>query len=58
MSEAASVEIVILSPYQHELNGQGTDCASDCPACHWAAELAIATAPEKEENHASVAHSR
>jgi hypothetical protein len=24
-----------LSPYQHELNGQGTDCAEDCPACRW-----------------------
>jgi len=30
--------VEILSPYPHELNGQGTDCASDCPAYHWVAE--------------------
>jgi hypothetical protein len=25
----------ILAPYAHELNGSGTDCAIDCPACQW-----------------------
>jgi hypothetical protein len=30
-----------LSPYQHELNGSGTDCAHDCPACRWVSEQAI-----------------
>jgi len=24
-----------LSPFSHELNGSGTACAADCPACHW-----------------------
>src|SRR5579864_6162539 len=24
-----------LAPYQHELNGQGSACATDCPACRW-----------------------
>jgi hypothetical protein len=24
-----------LCPYAHELNGQGTACAENCPACHW-----------------------
>jgi hypothetical protein len=44
--------VEILSPYPHELNGQGTDCASDCPACHWVAEqtsqsaLAVLSAPD------------
>jgi hypothetical protein len=28
----------MLSPYAHELNGQGTKCADDCPACRWAAK--------------------
>ena len=42
----------ILSPYPHELNGPGTDCASDCPACRWTAEqesqstLMILSAPD------------
>jgi hypothetical protein len=27
-----------LSPYQHELNGRGTRCAADCPACRWRKE--------------------
>jgi hypothetical protein len=27
--------VVELSPYSHELNSEGTDCASDCPACIW-----------------------
>lgn len=30
-----------LAPYQHELNGSGTDCAHDCPACRWVSEQAI-----------------
>lgn len=29
---------VILSPYAHELNGPGTACAEDCPACRWVEE--------------------
>jgi hypothetical protein len=29
-----------LSPYQHELNGQGTACSEDCPACAWVKERA------------------
>jgi len=28
----------ILSPYPHELNGSGTACADDCPACRWVRE--------------------
>jgi len=28
-----------LSPYPHELNRQGTACASDCPACRWRFEV-------------------
>ena len=28
----------MMSPYEHELNGAGTACADDCPACKWAAE--------------------
>jgi hypothetical protein len=31
--------IEILSPYPHELNQFGTDCATDCPACLYALEL-------------------
>ena len=27
-----------ISPYTHELNGSGTDCAEDCPACRWLRE--------------------
>lgn len=50
MEKRPSVEI--LSPYPHELNGPGTDCASDCPACRWTAEqesqstLMILSAPD------------
>jgi hypothetical protein len=29
---------VIVSPYPHELNGAGTACAEDCPACRWVRE--------------------
>lgn len=36
-----------LSPYVHELNGSGTDCATDCPACLWSAEQE-AEAEERE----------
>jgi len=43
MEKRPSVEI--LSPYQHELNGQGTDCASDCPAFRWVA-LAVLSPPD------------
>jgi hypothetical protein len=28
----------LLSPYAHELNTSGTQCADDCPACRWASE--------------------
>ena len=28
----------MLSPYAHELNTSGTDCAADCPACRWVRE--------------------
>lgn len=31
-------ERLIQAPMSHELNGEGTDCAVDCPACRWAAE--------------------
>ena len=31
-------ELNPLSPYAHELNAQGTDCADDCPACRWVKE--------------------
>ena len=34
----------VLSAYGHELNGAGTACAPDCPACRWAAEKAEAEA--------------
>jgi len=27
-----------LSPYPHILNGWGTDCSQDCPACAWVVE--------------------
>ncbi len=53
------MNLEILSPYQHELNGQGPDCASDCPACRWIAEQksSIANVAEKEENYGSlIAH--
>ncbi len=26
---------ISLAPFSHELNGSGTACAADCPACHW-----------------------
>lgn len=28
-----------LNPYPHELNGPGTGCSEDCPACKFAAEM-------------------
>jgi len=28
-------ELYTLSPFAHELNTQGTDCAENCPACQW-----------------------
>lgn len=24
-----------IAPFPHELNWEGTDCATDCPACLW-----------------------
>jgi hypothetical protein len=30
------------SPYEHELNSCGTDCADNCPACRWARDRMIA----------------
>jgi len=29
----------MLSPYTHELNGSGTACSADCPACQWARSI-------------------
>jgi hypothetical protein len=29
-----------LSPYQHELSGQGNACSEHCPACAWVKERA------------------
>ena len=37
----------LLSPYQHELNGEGTACAHDCPACTWVECRTLADAPMK-----------
>jgi hypothetical protein len=37
--EAIAIAEPILSPYVHELNQFGTDCATDCPACLYALEL-------------------
>ena len=43
-----------LAPFQHELNGRGTKCSSQCPACRWrreqlAAELVTPFARLKPE---------
>jgi hypothetical protein len=42
---------ILFSPFPHELNRQGTDCASDCPACRWVDEqmqsiLAVLSSPD------------
>lgn len=34
-----------LSPHQHELTTDGSECALDCPACRWADEN-IAVLPD------------
>jgi hypothetical protein len=34
-SKTPQQEPTFLSPYLHELNAQGTDCAEDCAACRW-----------------------
>jgi len=39
----------VLSSYAHELNGAGTACAPDCPACRWAAEKAEAEAKTRKQ---------
>ena len=33
--DAEQIAVTVLAPYAHELNGSGTDCAVDCPACQW-----------------------
>ena len=49
------MSLEILSPYQHELNRHGTDCAADCPACRWVDEqeslsaLAVISSPDFPE---------
>ncbi len=30
-----------LSPYQHEINSNGTGCADNCPACRWVNETEL-----------------
>jgi hypothetical protein len=46
----------MLSPYAHQLNGAGTACADDCPACKWATRLPIMdlneSAPVATHEHA------
>jgi hypothetical protein len=35
-----------LSPFAHELDRYGEDCALDCPACRWVREQGVAEVPE------------
>lgn len=36
------------SPYPHELNRRGDDCAEDCPACRWWEEYQAAQSLAKK----------
>lgn len=38
---------LLRTPYAHELNSFGSDCAAECPACLWVASIAGSKAQEK-----------
>ena len=40
-----------VAPYPHQLNGDGTGCLDDCPACRW--EVRTRDAPWNEQHDKS-----